>query len=93
VKGDDFALSPCHGRDSVYMGAYNADNRHWEELLSDFEQLATAHQGRPHWGKEFNVSQDYLRSVYPRWEDFRALRTRFDPDGRMTNGMLGRLFG
>jgi FAD-linked oxidoreductase len=93
VKGDDYALSPCHGRDSVYVGAYNADNNGWPELLSDFEQLAVKHQGRPHWGKEFNVGADYLRRVYPKWDDFIALRNAFDPEQRLSNPMMEKLFG
>lgn len=93
VKGDEYALSPCYGRDSVYVGAYNADNRGWDELLSDFEQLAVQHQGRPHWGKEFTVGAEYLRSGYPKWEAFIALRKQMDPDGRLSNAMMERLFG
>ena len=93
VKGDDYALSPCHGRDSVYVGAYNADNNGWLELLSDFEQMAVKYQGRPHWGKEFNVGSDYLRSVYPKWEEFVALRNAFDPERRLSNPLMERLFG
>ena len=93
VKGDDYALSPCYGRDSVYVGAYNADNNGWTELLSDFEQMAVKHQGRPHWGKEFNVGADYLRNVYPKWEEFVALRNAFDPGQRLSNQMMERLFG
>lgn len=92
VKGDDYALSPCYGRDSVYVGAYNADNRGWNELLSDFEELATKHQGRPHWGKEFNVDSDYLRSVYPKWNEFIELRRGIDPEKQFSNPMLNRLF-
>ncbi|MCF8258887.1 MAG: FAD-binding protein [Flavobacteriales bacterium] len=93
VKGDDYALSPCHGRDSVYVGAYNADDRGWNELLSDFGKLAMDHRGRPHWGKEFNVGIDYLRSVYPQWERFVALRNAYDPERRLSNAMMERLFG
>ena len=91
VKGDDFALSPCYSRDSVYVGAYNADNRGWDELLSDFEELATKHNGRPHWGKEFNVGTDYLKSVYPKWDDFLKLREELDPNGRFMNHMMIKL--
>jgi len=93
VRGDDYALSPCHGRDSVYVGAYNADDRGWDELLSDFEQMALQYSGRPHWGKEFTVGNEYLRSVYPKWEEFRVLRKAYDPEGTMVNGLVGRLFG
>ncbi len=92
VKGDGFALSPCYGRDSVYVGAYNADNRGWDELLSNFEKLAIKHNGRPHWGKEFNVGSDYLKSAYPKWDDFLKLRDEMDPDGQFRNSMLERLF-
>lgn len=92
VKGDEFALSPCFGRDSVYVGAYNADNRGWNELLSDFEQMAVKHNGRPHWGKEFTVGADYLRSTYLEWENFRELRNAFDPRRQIMNGMIESLF-
>jgi FAD/FMN-containing dehydrogenase len=88
VKGDDFALSPSYGRDSVYIGCYNADNRGWDELLAHFEELGLKHNGRPHWGKEFNVGTDYLRSVYPKWDDFLKLRSEMDPTGRFLNEML-----
>lgn len=93
VKGDDLALSPCHGRDSVYIGCYNADNRGWDELLADFEELiGIKYNGRPHWGKEFNVGTDYFRSVYPKWDDFQSLRVELDPNGQFKNSMLEDLF-
>ena len=92
VKGDDFALSPCYGRDSVYVGAYNADNDDWERLLSDFEELATKHNGRPHWGKEFNIDSNYLKSVYPKWDDFQKLKSELDPKLQFSNPFVSKLF-
>ncbi len=92
VKGDDFALSPCFGLDSVYVGAYNADNRGWEELLSDFEEMAIRHNGRPHWGKEFNVDSEYLKSVYPNWDEFLRLRSEIDSQLTFQNDLTRTLF-
>ena len=93
VKGDEHALSPCHGRDSVYVGCYNADNNRWNELLSDFEEtIGKPYQGRPHWGKEFNVGSDYLKSAYPKWDEFQKLRAELDPNGQFRNSMLENLF-
>jgi len=92
VKGDDFALSPCYRRDSVYVGAYNADNQGWDELLADFEEMAIKHNGRPHWGKEFNVGSDYLKSVYPKWDEFSKTRSELDPNGMFENPMMKELF-
>lgn len=92
VKGDEFALSPCYGRDSVYVGAYNADNNGWQELLTDFDELAVKYQGRPHWGKEFTAGSDYLKAAYPKWEDFQELRKKLDPEGKFLNPMLEGIF-
>jgi L-gulonolactone oxidase len=93
VKGDDFSLSPCYGRDSVYVGAYNADDRGWDELLADFEEnIGVKYEGRPHWGKEFNVGTEYLKSVYPKWKDFETVRKEMDPEGQFMNPMLNNIF-
>ena len=93
VKGDEHALSPCYGRDSVYVGCYNADNNGWNKLLSDFEEtVGKRYVGRPHWGKEFNVGVDYLKNAYPKWDDFQQLRAELDPNGQFRNSMLDGLF-
>lgn len=93
TKGDDYALSPCHGRDSVWVGCYNADNFGWYELLKDFESLAIQFNGRPHWGKEFTVSADYLKKQYPKYESFKSLRTEWDPSGKFENDFIGKNLG
>lgn len=41
----------------------------------------TAHGGRPHWGKMHTRDAEYLRSVYPRFDEFLAVRDRFDRIG------------
>src|SRR5580658_8574662 len=40
TKADEFVLSPSYQRDSIWLGAYNADNFGWEEILADFEVIA-----------------------------------------------------
>jgi L-gulonolactone oxidase len=34
-----------------------------------------------------------LAPRYPRWDDFQAVRTRLDPEGRFTNQYLDRVLG
>jgi L-gulonolactone oxidase len=92
TKADDFALSPCYGRDTIWLGAYNADNFGWKELMSDFEALAKKYNGRPHWGKEFTRDSNYLRTVYPKLEEFNALRHQFDPGGKFENEFINQIF-
>lgn len=92
TKGDEYALSPCFGRNTMWLGAYNADNFGWKELLSDFETLAKKYNGRPHWGKEFNTDKNYLQSVYPKLNEFNALRHQFDPKGKFANDFISKIF-
>jgi L-gulonolactone oxidase len=92
TKADNFALSPCYQRDSMWLGAYNADNFGWEELKQDFEVLAKSYKGRPHWGKEFNIDVQYLKSCYPMYNDFNNLRKSFDPESKFSNNYISKIF-
>ena len=94
TKADDFALSPCYRRNTLWLGAYNADNFGWEALLADFEVIAKQYNGRPHWGKEFRTAdRGYLQSVYPRLNDFGLLRKQFDPNNKFMNNYISKIFG
>jgi FAD-linked oxidoreductase len=92
VAGDSGWLSPCHGGPVCFIGGYSAGERHWPRYLADYEAVMCAHGGRPHWGKEFCLEASALRPLYPRWDDFCALRRQLDPDGVFLNSMLERLF-
>lgn len=92
TQADTYALSPCYNRHTVWLGAYNADNRGWQKLLGDFQQLALKHDGRPHWGKEFTVNSSYLQAHYPRWDDFKKLMLQWDPAGKMQNEYIKKIF-
>ena len=48
---------------------------------------------RPHWGKCFVARAAELAPLYPRWEDFRDLRDRVDPDRKFGNGFLDSVLG
>ncbi len=92
AKADNFTLSGCYGRDTIWLGAYNADKFGWNELLSAFESLAKKSGGRPHWGKEFNADKEYFRSAYPKYEEFNSLRKQFDPGQKFTNRFISNIF-
>lgn len=92
TKGDSCAMSPCYGRDTMWLGAYNADNFGWNELLADFETLAKKYNGRPHWGKEFNIDKTYLKKQYPKFDSFNALRRQLDPGDKFVNDYVARIF-
>lgn len=93
VKGDDGWLSPAYGGDVVQLGAYTAvpsqSGRYFEEFWRHMNELG----GRPHWGKEMGHAADELRPLYPRFDDFVALRAERDPDRIFANPFLDRVLG
>lgn len=93
VAADDIALSPANGRDSVYMGAYCTNPATADRYFADMLALGREFDARPHWGKRFDHAADELAGLYPRWEDFRALRSRYDPGGVFRNTWLDRVLG
>ena len=93
TKADEYALSPCYKRDTIWLGAYNADNFGWDEILADFEVLAKNYDGKPHWGKEFkSVNHEFFKKAYPMLGKFNLLRQQFDPNGKFANDFILKIF-
>lgn len=93
VRGDTAALSPAHGRDSVYLGAYCTNPRVAAPYHADLLALARQAHGRPHWGKRFDHTAAELAPLYPRWAEFQALRARLDPQGIFRSAWQDRVLG
>ena len=92
TKGDDFWLSECHGRDTIWIGAYNHLDKQWSGILKEFETFALARNGRPHWGKEFTIDSHQVELMYPKYGAFVEMRKALDPTGKFENELMGRLF-
>jgi FAD/FMN-containing dehydrogenase len=54
--------------------------------------LFCSYSGRPHWGKMHTRKADYLAKVYPKWNDFLAIRNQYDPHGMFVNDYLSNIF-
>lgn len=93
IAPDDAWLSPFQGgpRGSVAVHAYYRDD--FSFLYSLVEPIFRRYEGRPHWGKLHTLRGQQLQALYPRWNDFLAVRQELDPDGRMLNPYLRGLFG
>jgi L-gulonolactone oxidase len=92
VAKDDILLSPCHGRDVCYIGASTLLNS--TEAFERFEPIMKSLGGKPHWGKNFTITQrEVAQDMYPAtYETFRAVRDQFDPKRVFANSMLNELF-
>lgn len=92
VAGDDAWLSPFNHGPSVSIAVHAYHDEDYDYLFTDFEPFYKTLKGRPHWGKLHSLGAKELSALYPRFNDFDALRRSMDPDGRFLNPHLEKLF-
>ncbi|MDE1174350.1 MAG: D-arabinono-1,4-lactone oxidase [Parvibaculaceae bacterium] len=93
VAADDAWLSPFYHRASVSISVHQYHRQPYAELFRGIEEIFRRYEGRPHWGKLHTLGASELVALYPRWDDFIALRRRLDPQGKFLNQHLRRVFG
>lgn len=94
VRGDNAWLSPFYDHET--SGSIAVHRYHREDPLpyfADIEPIYQPYGGRPHWGKMNTLQAEIFAERYPRWKDFLAVRAELDPQGRMLNPYLKRIFG
>ena len=90
---DDVWLSTAYERDNAYVAVHQYHRADPGPLFAAFEAIVAEHAGRPHWGKVHSLDADRLRGLYPRFDDFRSVRERLDPERRFTNEHLRYVLG
>ncbi len=93
VASDEIPLSPAYGRETVTLSLHQGAELPYAEFFADCEPIFRSVQGRPHWGKLHSLRAAELRELYPRWDEFHAVRREIDPRGRFLNDTLRGLFG
>ncbi|MCT9929533.1 FAD-binding protein [Planotetraspora sp. A-T 1434] len=86
-------LSTAYGRPSAYVACHVYRPTPNDAYFEGVEEIMTRLRGRPHWGKLHTRDAAYLRTVYPKFADFVALRDKLDPQGLFTNDYLDRVLG
>ena len=93
AAADDRWLSTAYGRDTAYLAMHRYYREDCREYFDAAEAVMLAHGGRPHWGKLHSLDAAALARRYPRFDDFRAVRDRLDPDRVFANSYLERVLG
>jgi FAD-linked oxidoreductase len=93
VAADDALLSTAAGRESGFVAVHMYEGMAYEPYFRAVEEIMDDLEGRPHWGKRHFQTADTLRSRYPDWDRFRAVRARLDPRGRFANDYTDRVLG
>jgi L-gulonolactone oxidase len=93
AASDDLWLSTASGRESGYIAVHKYYREDPTEYFAGVEAIMREFGGRPHWGKMHTQDAESLASVYPRFDDFRSVRDRLDPDRVFANAYLNRVLG
>ena len=62
-----------------------------DELFRDLDDLVLAAGGRVYLAKDARMPEGHLEQMYPRLEEFRAVRAAVDPDGILVSDLSRRL--
>ncbi|WP_182482286.1 D-arabinono-1,4-lactone oxidase [Henriciella barbarensis] len=90
--GDDIWLSPFNGEGRISVAVHAFAEDAYDFFFSHIEPIFRRAGGRPHWGKLHNLRHRDLRSLYPQFDRFCAVRREIDPEGRFMTPYLRTLF-
>jgi L-gulonolactone oxidase len=90
---DDAVLSTAHRRETTYIAVHVFQGLEFDRYFHEVEAIMNGFEGRPHWGKMHYQTADVLRTRYPRFDEFVAVRDELDPGGMFQNDYLERVLG
>ncbi|MBG6239287.1 L-gulonolactone oxidase [Mycetocola sp. CAN_C7] len=93
APADDLWLSTATGRATGYIAVHRYHHENPEPYFRAVEAIFHEYGGRPHWGKMHTQGAASLAGLYPRFDDFVALRDRLDPRRLFANPYLNRVLG
>ncbi len=88
VRGDDTWLGMASGEDRAAISIHRMASADYRPYFDVIEPVFWKYGGRPHWGKVHSLDANRLKKLYPRFDDFQAVRRELDPRGRMLNDAL-----
>lgn len=92
VSRDDTWLGMSSGdEDHAAISVHRDATRDYRPYFDVIEPIFWKYGGRPHWGKLHTLDAAALRKLYPRFDDFQAVRARLDPAGRLLNDHLRKV--
>jgi FAD-linked oxidoreductase len=90
---DDAWLSTGHDRPSCYVAVHQYWRVDPTAYFAAAQDIFTAHEGRPHWGKMHTLDATYFAEHYDAFDDFVTVRDDADPDRLFSNPYLDRVLG
>ena len=86
AQSNNFWLSPSYSTDVIRIDVFWFGNNigNPADYFSKFWERLAKFNFRPHWGKylpdaKSTLGVEYLKSLYPKWQDWKDLRHSMDP--------------
>ncbi len=92
VGPDDAYLSPSYRTATTVISVSGKPGADYWGYLRSVDALLAEFDARVHWGKLHFLTRDRVRALYPRADDFIAIRRQLDPRGVFLNDHLRPLF-
>ena len=86
-------LSPAAGRYTGWIALRHYGKRPYREFFATAERIFLEHGGRPHWGTVHSQDASTLAPLYPRWDEFRRIRSALDPEGLLLTDHAREVLG
>jgi FAD-linked oxidoreductase len=91
TAADDVWMSTGHDRPNCYVAVHQYWRSDYQAYFTAAQDIFTAHEGRPHWGKIHTLDAAYFAKTYKRFEDFVNVRDELDPNRTFSNDYLTRV--
>jgi L-gulono-1,4-lactone dehydrogenase len=91
TAADDVWMSTGHERDNCYVAVHQYWRSDPTAYFAAAQDIFTAHEGRPHWGKIHTLDAAYFARTYARFDDFVSIRDELDPARTFSNPYLDRV--
>jgi xylitol oxidase len=93
IAADDLWLSGAYQRDTLAIHfTWKKDDAIYP-VIEKVEAALRPFNYRPHWGKVFTADAQYLKSVYPKMSEFKALVEALDPSKKFENSFTRKVVG
>ena len=93
IAADDLWLSGAYQRDTLAIHfTWKKDDAIYP-VIEKVEAALRPFNYRPHWGKVFTADAQYLKSVYPKMSEFKALVEALDPTKKFENSFTRKVVG
>lgn len=93
TAADDVWMSTGHERDNCYVAVHQYWRSDHAAYFAAAQDIFTAHEGRPHWGKIHTLGAHYFSRSYAKFDAFVAVRDELDPARTFSNPYLDRVLG